>query len=59
MEPTKQFNYFENHSDEYSYTVGYGDPDDDDFILTSVHDSEQDAKESCKRLNKILSIHKN
>lgn len=52
----KKFTYFPNHGDEdgrNSLTVCYGEADGDEIIICCT-DKVKDAKESCRRLNKIM-----
>lgn len=58
MDHTKKFNYFRIIGDEDGrncFSIGYGDPDELDFIITGSADTKDDAEEACKRLNEILS----
>lgn len=59
-----KFIYFENHGNEEgtgNFTIIYGDPEGDlgEGTITGVVDTEEEAIESCKRLNEIFESHTN
>lgn len=51
------FNYFQNHGNESGtddFTICFGDPNEEDHVITGAEDTEADAIEACKRLNSII-----
>jgi DnaJ-class molecular chaperone len=54
-----KFNYFENHgndTDTDNFTICFGDPGESAHIIVGAEDTEDSAKEACKRLNEIMEL---
>jgi hypothetical protein len=58
VEGVRKFSHFYNHGDDKGrncLTICYGNVSEGDFIIVGAADTIEDAEESCKRLNEILS----